>query len=359
MLAAHLGNGFYAGSGKENDRFFWPMYEDNTYVRYGNELCFFAEIHLFYEDGEHTIIHTDPSWKIRKSATQLANIYASEIQDKRLYPTGWDSPGFDEQDWAPAKPLTGPRGELKYQSQPPVILHDTLESQYVKSPRKGVVCFDLGQNASIMVKIVVEGPTGSEVIVRYSETANEDGTVLMPDPLFKDFETKVYSTIYLAGTGKPETWQPDFCFTAARYIQVEGVALEAGQGLPVIHSVVGQHISSASRRLGSMETDKEDVNQLINASYWSLSSNIFSYHTDCPQVCWENISISICLTDCTTGRKIWLARSNTSSRPRHAICVRCGSALLQDHRRHTRYARAEWARSNNGECIAYDTCLTC
>ncbi|KAH0285514.1 glycoside hydrolase family 78 protein, partial [Aureobasidium sp. EXF-3399] len=284
VLAAHLGNGFYAGSGTEEDRFFWPMYEDNTYVRYGNELCFFAELHLFYEDGTHDIIHTDPSWKVRKSATTLANIYASETHDKRLLPCGWTSPGFNEADWSPAKPLTGPRGLLRYQSQPPVVLHDKLEPVSTTSPRPGVVCFDLGQNASIMLHLSVEGPAGSKIMIRYSETANADGTVLMPDPLFKDFETKVFSKIYLAGTGAPEDWRPDFSFTAARYIQIEGVATEEGNGLPVVRSLFGRHISSASQRVGSMKTDKDDVNALIKASHWSLSSNIYSYHTDCPQI---------------------------------------------------------------------------
>ncbi|KAH0275150.1 alpha-L-rhamnosidase, partial [Aureobasidium melanogenum] len=284
VLAAHLGNGFYAGSGTEEDRFFWPMYEDNTYVRYGNELCFFAELHLFYDDGTHEIIHSDPSWKVRRSATTLANIYASETHDKRLYPTGWTSAGFDDDDWTSAKPLTGPRGQLRYQSQPPVVLHERLEPRSISGPRPGVVCFDLGQNASIMLHLSVEGPAGSEIIVRYSETANADGTVLMPDPLFKDFETKVYSKIYLAGTGAPEDWRPDFSFTAARYIQLEGVATEEGHGLPVVHSLYARHISSASQRVGSMKTDKDDVNALIKASHWSLSSNIFSYHTDCPQI---------------------------------------------------------------------------
>ena len=229
-------------------------------------------------------MHTDPSWKIRQSATTLANIYASETHDWRLYPSGWTAPGFDESDWSAAKPLTGPRGLLRYQTQPPVVLHDTLKPKSVKNPRHGVVCFDLGQNASIMINVAVEGPAGSEIIVRYSETANEDGTVLMPDPLFKDFETKVYSKIYLAGTGAPEEWQPSFSFTAARYIQIEGVSTEPGQGLPVVHSVYGRHISSASNRIGALSTDREDVNQLVTASQWSLSSNIFSYHTDCPQV---------------------------------------------------------------------------
>ncbi|KAF4551069.1 Hypothetical protein D9617_14g075250 [Elsinoe fawcettii] len=280
-IGAHVGNGFFAGD--QGDRFFWPMYEDNTYVRYGNELCFFAELHLFYEDGSHEVVHTDPSWKFRKSATTLANIYASEDHDRRQYPHGWDTSGFDDASWASAKPLTGPRGQLRYQSQPPVVLHETFEPVKKSSPKAGTVCFDLGQNASIMVKIKVEGKAGDEVVVRYAETAREDGTVLMPDKLFKQFETHVYSKITLSGDGVEE-WTPDFCFTAARYLQIEGVALEAGGDLPVIKSVVGQHVSSAARRLGSVTTDVDDVNQLINACYWSFASNLFSYHTDCPQI---------------------------------------------------------------------------
>ncbi|KAI9035583.1 bacterial alpha-L-rhamnosidase-domain-containing protein [Aspergillus affinis] len=90
VIGAHVGNGFYAGD--QGSRLFWPTYEDNTYVRYGNELYFFAEIHLHYPDGSHDTIITDPSWEVRKSATSLANIYASEDFDRRQYPGGWDSP---------------------------------------------------------------------------------------------------------------------------------------------------------------------------------------------------------------------------------------------------------------------------
>ncbi|KAK1142025.1 hypothetical protein N8T08_008231 [Aspergillus melleus] len=281
ILGAHVGNGFYAGD--QGDRFFWPMYEDNTYVRYGNELCFFGELHTFYEDGSHAVMISDPSWKVRKSATTLANIYASETHDRRAYPAGWDNVSFDDEQWAPAKPLTGPRGFLYYQSQPPVVLHDTFHPVKVYSPTKDTVCYDLGQNASTMVKIEVSGPAGAEVIIRYAETVKEDGTVLMPDPLFKQFETGVYSKFYLSGSGV-ETWEPDFSFTSARYIQVEGVSLSANDRLPVIHSAVGRHVSSGARNLGTMTTDKEDTNALLNALYWTFSSNLFSYHTDCPQI---------------------------------------------------------------------------
>ncbi|KAM5354910.1 hypothetical protein ACJ41O_001556 [Fusarium nematophilum] len=281
-IGAHVGNGFYAGD--QGDRFFWPKYEDNTYVRYGNELCFFAEIHAYHEDGTHECIISDPTWKVRKSATTLANIYASEDHDRRAYPVGWDAPGFDDAEWQPAKPLTGPRGKLRFQSQHPVVLHDTFVPISVNTVKKGVIVYDLGQNASIMVRAAASGRAGAEYRVRYSETIGEDGLVLMPDPLFKEFETGVYSKVTLAGEEGQEVWTPDFSFTSARYIQIEGVSLDGKDGLPIIHSLIARHVSSGAPRLGFVKTDKEDVNALINACYWSFNSNIFSYHTDCPQI---------------------------------------------------------------------------
>ncbi|KAF2165015.1 glycoside hydrolase family 78 protein [Zasmidium cellare ATCC 36951] len=281
-IGAHVGNGFYAGD--QGDRFFWPNYEDQTYVRHGNELCFFCELHFFYDDGTHDVVLSGPDWKTRQSATSLANIYASETHDRMAYPLGWDTSAFDDSQWVAAKPVTGPRGELRYQHQPPVVLHETFHPISTKTLKPGIVAFDLGQNSSIMPKISIKGDAGSEVIIRYAETVDDQGFVLMPDPLFKEFETHVYSKIVLAGTGDFEVWQPDFSFTSARYIQVEGVSLEAGQSLPLIESAVGQHVSSAARCLGSVRTDRDDVNQLINACYWTYSSNLFSYHTDCPQI---------------------------------------------------------------------------
>lgn len=281
-VGAHVGNGFYAGD--QGDRFFWPTYEDQTYVRHGNELCFFCELHLFYEDSTHDIIISGPDWKTRKSATSLANIYASEDHDRRQYPKGWDTADFNDESWTPAKPVTGPRGELRYQHQPAVTRQEIFEPKSIRTVRPGTVVYDLGQNASIMVRLAVEGQAGAEVIVRYAETLGENGLILMPDPLFKEFEENVYSKITLSGSGEAEVWEPDFCFTSARYVQVEGVSTDGAGGLPVVQSLVGQHVSSAARRLGSMKTDKDDVNQLINACYWSFVSNLFSYHTDCPQI---------------------------------------------------------------------------
>jgi hypothetical protein len=190
-----------------------------------------------------------------------------------------------------------------------------------------------------MVKVDISGDAGAEVIIRYGESTYEDGRILMPDPLFKQFETGVYAKFTLGESSGLQTWEPDFSFTCARYIQVDGVALEPGQGLPVIHSVVGQHVSSASRKLGSMGTDKEDVNALIKACYWSYASNLFSYHTDCPQIekfGWLEVTHLLALSILEMWRHstlrffkiFWIRRSQVvlfpQWRQKFAICVdRC------------------------------------
>jgi hypothetical protein len=62
------------------------------------------------------------------------------------------------------------------------------------------------------------------------------------------------------------------------------VLLKEEQGLPVVQSNLSRHVSSTARRLGTIKTDKEDINAMINMCYWSFVSNLFSYHTDCPQI---------------------------------------------------------------------------
>ena len=114
------------------------------------------------------------------------------------------------------------------------------------------------------------GPPPRKSLSGTQETIGENGRVLMPDPLFKEFEYGVYSKITLSGNGV-ETWTPVFSFICARYLHIEGASLDPNQGLPVVPSLVGRHASSAARRLGNVKTGKEDVNALISLCYWSIT----------------------------------------------------------------------------------------
>ncbi|KAI9035582.1 bacterial alpha-L-rhamnosidase-domain-containing protein [Aspergillus affinis] len=140
----------------------------------------------------------------------------------------------------------GPRGKLRYQSQPPVVLHNTFQPVRHQVTRPGITVFDLGQNSSIMVHLEVSGVSESEIFVRYSEEVGPEGEVYMADPLFKKFEHRTSASRALdTSRSKGPLWM----LTIKIY--------------PTIHA---------------------DVNALINACYWTFSSNIFSYHTDCPQI---------------------------------------------------------------------------
>lgn len=282
VLAAHLGNGFY--SGDPGGRFFWPLYEDKTYVPYANDLPFLAEVHLTYSDGRREVIGSDRSWKTRRSATLLANVYASEIHDRRLYPHGWNAAGFDDSDWPEAVYLPGPRGKLRYQSQPPIVVIETHEAVAVAEPAPGTVVFDLGQNMSGIFEVFVRGERGATITIRYGETIYPDGRIRMPDPNFGVWEQQAYSTFILEGTGEPESWQPDFSYVGARWVQVEGVSRDPNGSLPWIETVRGHFVSSASASVGRMETDRDDVNRLLHVLTKTFESNLQSLHTDCPQL---------------------------------------------------------------------------
>ncbi|WP_419872397.1 alpha-L-rhamnosidase N-terminal domain-containing protein [Candidatus Pristimantibacillus sp. PTI5] len=46
------------------------------------------------------MIRTDhDGWKVRESATKLANVYGLENFDARIYPNGWHDNGFDDSEW--------------------------------------------------------------------------------------------------------------------------------------------------------------------------------------------------------------------------------------------------------------------
>jgi hypothetical protein len=75
-----------------------------------------------------------------------------------------------------------------------------------------------------------------------------------------------------------------FLFHGSTIHSSRGCLPEEGKNLPVVCSIASLHVSSAARRLGYVKTDKEDFNALIEICCWSFVSNLFSYHTDCPQI---------------------------------------------------------------------------
>ncbi|WP_338551328.1 family 78 glycoside hydrolase catalytic domain [Paenibacillus sp. KS-LC4] len=276
IVGLHVGNGFFAGD--SGGRHFYTM--DKGYEPYGSQLMAIAELHIQYEDGSNTIICTDArGWKVRDSATTLANVYGSENVDARRYPNGWTGASYDDRSWEKAELLFPPAGKLTVQNQPPITVKHIYDTVQIDEPLADVFVFDLGQNMSGMFEIYVSGPAGSKVTIKPGELMREDGTIATP------WDIVTYSEYILAGTGEVEIWKPDFSYYGARWVQIEGCTRdERNQTKPYIHDVKGHFVTSASLSTGVLETDDLRIGKLAAIITKAIESNLQSVHSDCPTI---------------------------------------------------------------------------
>ncbi len=86
-------------------------------------------------------------------------------------------PDYDDINWSLAQVDSGPKGELRSQMMPPIKVTQTLKSAKLTEPKPGVFVFDIGQNMAGWARLKVSGPAGTEVVMRYGERLNADGTL--------------------------------------------------------------------------------------------------------------------------------------------------------------------------------------
>src|SRR6185295_12075685 len=108
-----------------------------------------AQFRLEY-DGTTDTIATDERWRAATGPITFSNVYGGEDHAARLEPPGWARPGFDDSSW------TEPA---------------------VRELRAGVAAYDFGQNASMMPRLRVRGPAGSNVKMIPAELRQADGSV--------------------------------------------------------------------------------------------------------------------------------------------------------------------------------------
>jgi hypothetical protein len=256
------------------------------YVKFVNSygpLKVIAQIRLEYADGAVETIATDKSWQVSPGPITFNNIYAGEDFDARLVQKGWDQPGFTaDSRWSTAIETSGPGGALKGLScaAPPIRAFDTFEPIAARSLRPDLVVYDLGQNASMMVRLKVEGPAGSFIRIIPSELLKRNGTV--------DRESSTEGGVRpawwqytLKGDGE-ENWFPKFFYQGCRYLQVEIHPATNGAPLPKIEKLEGVVVHSASKPIGEFSCSNELFNRIYRLVRWAQRSNMQSLMTDCP-----------------------------------------------------------------------------
>jgi alpha-L-rhamnosidase len=242
---------------------------------YGSTPRLFVQLELEYENGHIQKIVTDDTWKAGYGPLLEADFLMGETYDARKEMTGWDTASFNDSSWGSVAASEDSDEIGKLQSYPGQTVQKIMEIEPVEisEPRDGVYVYDMGQNFAGWVRLKVSGKAGTEVVLRFAEMLNPDGTIYTENLR----AARCTDTYTLKGTGT-EVWEPRFTFHGFRYVEVTGYPGKAG-----LDAVTGVVVHSALPVTSSFECSNPMVNQLYSNILWSQRGNFIEIPTDCPQ----------------------------------------------------------------------------
>ena len=269
-----LGHGVYDITGSSENRYV-------KFTKSFGELKAIAQIRLEYADGSSQIIGTDSNWKVGISPITYENLFAGEDHDARIEVPGWNQAGLSAI-WPAAAIVSSPGGTLYGLSRAaaPVRAHETFQPKSINPLATGVFIYDMGQNASLMPRLVTHGPAGSKVRIIPAELLGVNGSVDRAS-CTQDGVRPAWWQYTLKGTAS-ESWFPQFFYQGSRYWQVELTAAINGGTLPTIDSLEAVPVHADSPVVGSFETSSVLFNKIWSLVRWAQRSNMMSVMTDCP-----------------------------------------------------------------------------
>lgn len=268
VVGVQLGNGFY----------FMPRQRYRKHTGAFGFPKLICCVHLQYRDGSSEDLVSDQSWKTSAGPVTFSSIYGGEDYDASLEQKGWNTVAFLDTAWKSVVVVDGPPSLLS-QKQDPVKVMDTFLPKKITVIKNNVLVYDMGQNASGIPFLSVQGNRGDTVRLFPGELLKEDRTVSQ-----KATGSPVYFTYILKGGGT-ETWQPRFSYTGFRYLQLEKAAAKGHTdtaGFPSVLEVKTLHTRNAARTVGSFRSSSRLFNQTKELIDWAVRSNMQSILTDCP-----------------------------------------------------------------------------
>ena len=268
-VGAMLGNGFFNIPRERYSKFAGS---------YGAPKMIF-KLQIEYEDGTRQTVVSDDSWKAAPGPLTYSSIYRGEDFDAGLAQAGWTSPDFDDSSWSAAV-LTRFDSPLRSQRTTPIKIRQRVPTVRKYRNSKGNYLYDLGQNASGIVRLSVRASGRHTVRMFPGELCRPDSTVNQRSsggPVFFSYTTR--------GDGSVESWQPQFTYYGFRYVEVEGAVPEGEpnpNGLPEIVELTGLHTTNSAEQVGTFECSNPLFNQIYTLIDWAIRSNFSSVFTDCP-----------------------------------------------------------------------------
>jgi alpha-L-rhamnosidase len=258
-----LGDGWYRGnlafSGQRNT--------------YGSKLALLAQIQIVYADGSSQVIGSDQSWKAATGPILMSDIYNGEIYDARLEKKGWASPGYNDSSWAGVKVANHPKSDLVAPAGPPIRRIQKITPTGILKTPAGETVVDMGQNMVGWIRLKVNGPAGSTVVLQHAEVLDKAGNFYTDN--LRAAKQRIEYT--LNGEGE-EVFEPHFTFQGFRYVKVQGFP---GDLKP--ENLTGVVVHSEITPAGTFECSNPMINQLQHNIQWGQKGNFVDVPTDCPQ----------------------------------------------------------------------------
>jgi alpha-L-rhamnosidase len=269
-LAAHLGDGWYAGRlGMAQ------MLDELGRPRgvYGRRPEFLAQLEIEHADGTRTTVATGPDWQVSEDGpVRTSDLLDGEVVDATREEPGWAEAGFVSGRWGSARTRRLDGRALVPMSVQPIRTVTALPTRAVTMPAPGVWVLDFGQNAAGRARFRFDGPAGTRVQVRYGEMLDEAG--------------RLY-TANLRGAPQTDTFVLDggggwlstkFTMHGFRFAEVTGLPgpmlAEDAEALP---------FCTSAPVVAEFECSDPMVNRLWQNVLWTQRSNLTGVPTDCPQ----------------------------------------------------------------------------
>lgn len=232
------------------------------------------QLEIEYADGRKQIVHSDASWKVTADGPiRTNNEYDGEEYDATKELPGWNSAGYNENNWLKAELVKAPGGVLEAQMNPNMKVMERVMPVSIKRLSANTYIMDMGQNMAGWVKMKVSGKRGDSVKLRFAESLQPGGELYMAN-LRDALVTDVYT---LKGDGV-ETWSPSFVYHGFRYVEITGYP-----GTPKLEDFTGEVIYDDLKTIGSFVTSNKTINDIHKAAYWGIRSNYKGMPVDCPQ----------------------------------------------------------------------------
>ncbi len=274
-LGILLGNGWF------NHQSTAVWYFDKAPWRARPKFC--LDLRVTYQDGTTETFSSGTNWKTTTGPLLFNSIYTGEHQDANLEMNGWDTNGFDDSNWANAKPTASPSQNIVSQQLQPIRATAEISAKSFRKFSDSLFVFDLGRNIAGVSKITLRGLPGTVLRVKHGERIYENGRVdqsnisvhYRPTDDNDPFGTDIYT---LKG-GSVETFSPHFNYKGFQYVEVAASQpVELDQS-----SVTGFFMHSDVPPAGKVESSNPVLNKIWAAANNSYLSNLFGYPTDCPQ----------------------------------------------------------------------------